>query len=287
VVEIKNHFSRVTDIWYDDKINKMYSLSNDRRFITCDLKMNNVIEINRSVHNYTKLYPDIKNNRIFLATEGGIVELYSLKNYPPQKICKIRISDLGQITDLFYNMDNSYLYTCDKKGKVSILEIGQRGKEKISSEIIQFGYKISINAITYNSSRNEIITGDNMGNVIIWNIKNGEPIFSWVAHENMAIYRIFYNEKKNILITGSKDKSIKFWKMPEFWYEPQIEKYENEELAKINNELRAKKIKMQQIMQGYNIAEYESDNSENDDNLNGWNFNCDEDIDDNINAPPQ
>ena len=82
-----------------------------------------------------------------------------------------------------------------------------------------------------------------MGKIIIWNIKSGEPILSWIAHKNMAITRIQYNNYNNILITGSMDKSIKIWKIPEFWFDPQIEKYETVELTKINNELRKKKNK--------------------------------------------
>ena len=134
--------------------------------------------------------------------------------------------------------------------------------------------------------KHEIFTGDNLGKITIWNIKTGEPIFSWVAHENMPITRIYYNKLKNILITGGKDKSIKIWKSPEFWFDPQIEKYENEELNKINNELKKKRIQMEQIIQGNNDINYESDQSENEYSLNGWNYDSDDNIDyDNINAP--
>ena len=290
IIELKNHFSRVTDIWYDTNIGKMYTVSNDRRLVACDVNFNSkMIEINRSVHNYTKLYPDIKSNRLFAATDGGIIELYSLDKYPPEKRCRIRISGLGYISDFSYNFINSHLFTCDRSGKISIIEVGEIGKEKISSEISQFGFKNCLNAIEYNNNKHEIITGDINGKVIIWNIKTGEPIFSWVAHENMAITCIHYNQLKNILITGAKDKSIKIWKIPEFWFDPKIEKYENEELTKINNELRKKRIKMEQIIQGNNNINYESDHSENEEDLNGWNYDSDDNIDyDNINAqlPP-
>jgi hypothetical protein len=58
-------------------------------------------------------------------------------------------------------------------------------------------------------------------------------------------------------------------------------------LTKINNELRKKKIKMEQIMHG-NDVNYESEQSENEEDLNGWNYDGEEEnIDlDNINAPP-
>ena len=286
IIELKNHFSRITDIWYDVNRGKMFTVSNDRRFVACDVNINSkMIEINRSVHNYTKLCSDLKNNRLFAATNGGIIELYSLENYPPEKKCRIRISGLGYISDFFFNKSNSRLFTTDRNGKISIVEIGEIGKEKISSEISQFGFKNSLNVIEYDEIKHEIITGDISGKIIIWNIKTGEPIFSWVAHENLAITRIYFNKLKNILITGAKDKSIKIWKIPEFWFDPQIEKYETEELSKINNELKKKRIQMEQIIQGNNDINYESDHSDNEDDLNGWNYDSDDNIDyDNINA---
>ena len=286
IIELKNHFSRITDIWYDANRGKMFTISTDRRLVACDVNFNSqMIEINRSVHNYTKIYSDAQNNRLFAATDGGIIELYSLEKYPPVKKCRIRISGLGYIPDFYYNAFNLHLFTCDKNGKITVIEIGEKGKEKTSSQISQFGFKNSLSVIEYDSNKHQIITGDTMGKIIIWNIKSGEPILSWIAHKNMAITRIQYNKYNNILITGSMDKSIKIWKIPEFWFDPQIEKYETVELTKINNELRKKKIKMEQIIQG-NDVNYESDQSENEEDLNGWNYNSDENFEyDNINAP--
>jgi WD40 repeat protein len=142
--------------------------------------------------------------------------------------------------------------------------------------------------IEYDDIKHEIITGDSLGKIIIWNIKTGEPIFSWIAHQNMSITNLYFNRISNILITGSKDKSIKIWKIPEFWFDPQIEKYENEDLTKINNELRKKRIKMEQIIQGNKDINYESEHSENEEDLTGWNYDSDDNVDyDNINAPPE
>ena len=46
---------------------------------------------------------------------------------------------------------------------------------------------------------------------------------------------------------------------------------------------------MEKMIQGKNDINYESDNSENEYNLNGWNYDSNEDNndDDNINAPDQ
>ena len=150
------------------------------------------------------------------------------------------------------------------------------GKEKISLEISQFGFKNPFNSFKYNNTKKEIITADNLGKITIWNIKTGEPIFSWVAHEKMPINCLFYLENKRLLITGGRDKSVKFWKIPDFWFDEKLEKYEKEDLVKINNELKRKRLQMEKIIEGNNEVNYESDISENEEELNGWNYDSDE-----------
>ena len=284
-IELKNHFSRIVDIWYEPTRGKMYTISTDRRFVSCDININSkMLEINRSVHNYSKFCIDIEKNRIFTATEGGIIEIFSI-DPNPKKVGKIRVSGAGHITDLFYDKNNSRLLSCDKNGKISIFEIGDIGKEKISLEISQFGFKNSFCSIQYDNNKKEIITGDNTGKITIWNIKTGEPIYSFVSHETMPLNRLVYLIDKKLIISGGVDKSIKIWKIPQFWFDEKIEKYEKEELVKINNELRKKRIQMEKIIEGNNEVNYESDISENEEELNGWNYDGDDIIDyDNINA---
>ena len=284
-IELKNHFSRIVDIWHEPTRGKMYTISTDRRFVSCDININSkMLEINRSVHNYSKFCIDLEKNRIFTATEGGIIEIFSL-DPNPKKVGKIRVSGAGHITDLFYDKNNSRLLSCDKNGKISIFEIGDIGKEKISLEISQFGFKNSFCSIQYDNNKKEIITGDNTGKITIWNIKTGEPIYSFVSHEIMPLNCLVYLIDKKLIISGGVDKSIKIWKIPKFWFDEKIEKYEKEELVKINNELRKKRIQMEKIIEGNNEVNYESDISENEEELNGWNYDGDDIIDyDNINA---
>ena len=284
-IELKNHFSRIVDIWHEPTRGKIYTISTDRRFVSCDININSkMLEINRSVHNYSKFCIDIEKNRIFTATEGGIIEIFSI-DPNPKKVGKIRVSGAGHITDLFYDKNNSRLLSCDKNGKISIFEIGDIGKEKISLEISQFGFKNSFCSIQYDNNKKEIITGDNTGKITIWNIKTGEPIYSFVSHEIMPLNCLVYLIDKKLIISGGVDKSIKIWKIPKFWFDEKIEKYEKEELVKINNELRKKRIQMEKIIEGNNEVNYESDISENEEELNGWNYDGDDIIDyDNINA---
>ena len=47
----------------------------------------------------------------------------------------------------------------------------EKAEEKISLEISQFGFKNAFNSIKYDNSKKEIITGDILGKITIWNIK--------------------------------------------------------------------------------------------------------------------
>jgi hypothetical protein len=41
---------------------------------------------------------------------------------------------------------------------------------------------------------------------------------------------MYYDEDTRLLITGGKDRSIKFWKLPERWTSEEVEKFEETEI---------------------------------------------------------
>ena len=105
-------------------------------------------------------------------------------------------------------------------------------------------------AIIYDEIKKELITGNENSKIVIWRIKTGQPIFSWTAHDNgSAVTKLFYNKNNRILISGGKNKSIKFWKLPDNWINSDALKFENEELKKINNEIARRRIKDQQELE--------------------------------------
>ena len=83
-----------------------------------------------------------------------------------------------------------------------------------------------------------------------------------------------YDQKNRILISGSKDKNIKFWKLPDNWMNTDVLRFENEELKKINNEIARRRIKAQQEIEDGIENDFDSDLSQEDD-LNGWNYRKD------------
>jgi hypothetical protein len=281
VIELKNHLSTVNGIWFDPLEKKVYSVSSDKRFVASEIRYNSQItEINKSSFEYTCLKPDLKYDRIFTASEGGIIDIYSIKRFPPNKICSTAITGLGTIKDIYINVNQFYVFSCDFKGKITVLDFGSINKannsgSNLCSEISQFGGKNPLRNIVYDENKKELITGDETGKIVVWSVKTGQPIFSWNAHENgNAVTKLFYDQNSRLLISGGKDKNIKFWKLPDNWVNSDVLRFENEELKKINNEIARRRIKAQQEIEDGIENDFDSDLSQEDD-LNGWNYRKD------------
>ena len=273
LVELRNHLSAVTGMWYDSYDKKLYSVSTDKRFVSSEIYSNKKLtEINKSQTEYTRLKPDFKNYLLITATEGGVIDIYSYRKFPPNKISSTSILSLGNIRDFYINNIHNYIYTCDTKGKISILDFGSNTKSCL--QISQFKGKNSLRNIIYDENKKNLITGDEIGNITIWCMKTGQPIFSWVAHSNSAITKLYYDSVDRILVSGAKDKNLKFWKLPNEWINEDVVKFENEGLKNINNEIARRRIKAQKEFEEGIENDFDSDLSQEDD-LNGWNYRKD------------
>jgi WD40 repeat protein len=277
IAELKSHINSVNGMWYDSIQKKLYSVSTDKRFLVSDISSNSqLIEIAKSNFGYTCLKADIKYYRFFTANEGGVIDIFSFKNFPPTKISSTSITGNSHIRDIYININQLYIYACDVKGKISVIDFSSITNESnYCSEISQFGGKVCLRVIIYDENKKELITGDESGKLIAWSLKTGQPIFSWSGAEgNNAITKLLYDKDKKLLLTGSKDNMVKFWRLPENWISDDVMKFENEELKKINNEIARRRIKAQQEIEDGIENDFDSDLSQEDD-LNGWNYRKD------------
>jgi len=277
IIELKNHLNTVNGMWYDYAQKKLYSVSSDKRFLVSDINSNSQItEISKSNFGYTCLKADTKYNRFFTANEGGVIDIYFCKSFPPKKVSTTTITGNTHIRDIYININQLYIYACDVKGKISVIDFSSINNESnYCSEISQFGGKVCLRVIIYDENKKELITGDESGKLIAWSLKTGQPIFSWSGAEgNNAITKLLYDKDKKLLLTGSKDNMVKFWRLPENWISDDVMKFENEELKKINNEIARRRIKAQQEIEDGIENDFDSDLSQEDD-LNGWNYRKD------------
>ena len=276
ILELKNHLNTIYGMWYDFEQKKLYSVSSDKRFLVNDIGNSQILEIYKSNFGYTCLKTDNKYYRFFTANEGGVIDIYSFKNYPPNKISSTNITGASRIRDIYININQFYIYACDIKGKISVIDFSSINNESnYCSEISQFGGKVCLRVIIYDENKKELLTGDESGKLVAWSLKTGQPLFSWSGTEgNNAVTKLLYDKDIKLLLTGGKDNIVKFWKLPDNWINEDVMKFEKEELKKINNEIARRRSKAQQEIEDGIENDFDSDLSQEDD-LNGWNYRKD------------
>ena len=266
IAELYYHTDRVMGLALDPATMNLYSCSTDKTFFVTDLKntASNIL-INVGLSGFTNLEFDGENQRIFLTNENGELSIYSLYTFPPVLVRNLQTSSLSSIRAFHIDHKNNYIFTGNVGGKICIMNLSPKKKERLISEISNFGVgEMKIRVIRSNPNRLEIMTGDESGRVTIWNLKTGKPIYLWQAHES-AITQMWFNDAENILWTGGKDLRIKVWKLPEKWISEEADTYESQEVQNITA-----KLAMLKLEKSLNKEEGEEDSD--DDDLNGWCF---------------
>ena len=278
--ELKYHSSKVSGITLDSNTNNFYTCSDDGKF--CQGVVNLIYRNNYSpeiVHQtsagYSYMFFDKPNERIYLSTYNGHLEVYLTSTEIASFIVDVNTSNNNKysLNDLYpYNIKN-YLFSCSDFGNISVFDLGKPGQEKTTKELSYFDYynsKFKIKTVLYDSDTNQVISGDNSGRLIFWSLKYGKPIHvTKVSPSGKAIIRIRFiensEEPNKLLFVSCLDNSIYFVKLPLKWVENEdIEKYEQVEI-KARSDLDAM-MKIQDF-----LAKDEDYNSD-EDSLNGWDY---------------
>lgn len=261
IAEYNVHTDRVMGIGIDVKTNFLYSCSTDKTFWVSDLlRSKNSQMINSTEVGYTNLELDQENRRIFLTTEHGEIYVYSIVSYPPILVRNMQTSSLSSIRAFHIDKTNGYIFTGNVGGKICIMNLPPVNKEKLMSEISNFGVgEMKIRVCVTNPENRELMTGDESGRVVIWSLKIGKPIYLWHAHD-MAITQMQYEKDNRQLWTGGKDMRIKLWILPEKWVSEEVDLFDKEEKYNIADESIEKKEK----------KEGEEEDEEDEDDVTGW-----------------
>jgi len=264
-IEFKPHKDRVTGIMYDGDTGYIYSVSLDKKlYITEVGYLSNPSEILEGPCGFTGLYEDVENHRIFLTNEMGMIFVYLTQNFPPLLINNIQLSSEAPIRYLEMSLLKSYIFTASSDGQIIICDLNKPGKEKLIKEISNFGGSMSLTVVKYYREQNQLITGDENGRIIIWNLKIGKSIFSWNAHEGPITQIVFLPQIK-LIISSGKDKYFRTWRLPEKWQNDDVVKFEQTEIKNISDTMAM--LKLQKSLS--KPEEYNSD----EDSLNGWDYN--------------
>jgi WD40 repeat protein len=175
--ELKPHTNRVMGISFDSKSGYIYSCSSDKKFVVSEINyQESVTEVTTGSHGFTNLVSDKKNERLFLTNEVGVVFVYSVSTFPPTLLTSVQTSSKTSIRGLYIDYKKFYIFTATITGRISVLDLGQPGKERFIKEITGFGGNLKLRVLRYNSSANELISGDDSGKITIWSLRRGQPI---------------------------------------------------------------------------------------------------------------
>ena len=266
VCELCFHTNRVMGVAVDPNTLKIYTCSTDKTFYMTDLTKSVVenVLIDTSVSGYTNMELDVKNQRIFLTNETSELVVYTLKTTPPSLVRNLQTSSLSSIRAFHIDYKNNYIFTGNVGGKICIMNLPPQNKERLISEISNFGVgEQKIRVCTNEPNNLEFITGDENGRVTIWNLKTGKPIYLWEAHPKSAITQIWYQPEVHILWTGGKDLRIKIWQLPDKWLSKEVDTFEKNEVSNLTAKL------VEEKMEKINKKK-EGEEDSDDDDLNGW-----------------
>ena len=272
VVELNFHTDRVMGLALDPKRMLLYSCSTDKTFFVTNLKNNDFTHmlIYTGYSGFTNLIYDNDNNRVFMTNEGGEVFVYSTVTFPPNMLKLIKIKAASCIRAACLDNPNELFFTGTVNGMITILNLGKPGKERLISEMSNFSLgKMKIRVCVVNSKNNEIITGDQVGRVVVWSLKTEKPIYLWEAHPKSAITRMWLQAEENLLWTGGKDLKIIIWQLPDKWVSSEAIDFEENQVKDVTAKIAEKKIE-KKIEKKYRKNRYDMDSD--DDDLNGWNF---------------
>jgi len=260
---IKPHSARVMGLSYDPKPGYIYSCGSDKRFILSEINyLSNVTVVAESNAGYTNLQFDKANCRIFLTNEAGILSVFMTNTFPPSLVNVIQTHSTHCIRGLEIDYSKQYIFTGTNKGDISILDLGQPGKEKLIKEISYFGGNLEIRIIRFNADDREIYTGDQKGKITVWSLKSGQSIYAWQAHSE-AITQMKYFPKRRQLLSMAKDKKIIFWQLPDKWVSDSVQKFQDESVREINNRRATQRLKNKKDKK-------DDDDDSSDDSLDGW-----------------
>ena len=260
IINYKPHTNRVMGLAYDDQQRYIYSCSTDKKFMVTEFNcISNISEVIQSNFGYTALIHDKKNERLFLTNEGGALSVFLTKFFPPTLATVIQTHTTNCIRGLDIEYHKQYIFTGTNKGDISVLDLGQPGKEKLIKEISYFGGNLEIRILRYNPDNHEIYSGDQKGKITVWSLKTGQSIYAWQAHKG-AITQMRYDRKKKHLLSVGKDKKIIYWQIPDSWISESMKKFEEDSMREINANRAAARLQK---------AKNKDDDS-SDDSLDGW-----------------
>ena len=144
--DLRYHSSKITGIALNNMTNNFYTCGADGKF--CQGVINLIYRENYSpelIHQnsagYSYMHFDKKNERIYLSTYNGHLEVYLISTELATFVSEINTSNHKYcLNDLYPYAIKNYLFACSDLGNVSVFDLGKPGQEKTTKELSFFNY---------------------------------------------------------------------------------------------------------------------------------------------------
>ena len=258
LAELTFHSDKISGLYLNCNEMNLYSCSYDNTFFVTNLADNSFSK--SLIYNNSSAFTGldfVQKYDIFITSdEDGIISIYKYEKNHYIYFFNVQTTLLDKINVM--NIYENYVILGANNGKICVMDLSLI-KNKSIREIITFDIGLfKIICIWYNSKNDEIIIGDEIGRIIIWNNKIGNYIYSFEAHSQFKVNHLWI-DNNNVLWSCGDDKIIKKWKIPEKWFDKDLYLY----LNNINYNEKQKENKI------FDNGDNDSISSD-EDNLNNW-----------------
>ena len=211
------HSGRVTGITYLKFNNSSVSCGEDKKMIVMDCLTQGIMNaITVGSSGLTNMVVDAEANRIMLSNKQGQIFLYDLKQSPPLPLGVLQAEKKGVISHLIFDSQQQLMFAGFTEGYIACFEMKGSGKEQFSVQIATYNTNEVIRSLCWRGDRKELIASNKRGILRYINTVTGKQFLAFPAHER-SVKDIIYIELGQVLITCSKDKTLKFFRMPVLW----------------------------------------------------------------------
>ena len=255
--ELSFHNKKITGLYLNSDNEELYSCSTDCMFFVSDLKDKVFSKslIYNNISGFTGLKYIKKYNIFITCDEDGFISVFYFNNFHYSFLKNIQTTILDKINSMF--LLENYIFIGGNNGAIRVIDVSNIEKKEIKELKSSAVFESKINCLAYNLQKDEIIIGNEQGNIVIWNNKINNFIYSLKAHTPYEVKNLWL-DKNNILWSSGGDKKIKRWKIPDKWF--------NEDIYFYSKNFEEKKNKKDI----FDFGENNDNDSSDEDELNGW-----------------
>lgn len=161
------------------------------------------------------------DNQYLAGARGNSVSLWNIEDgrLTPAPLSPFE-EHVGPVSDIAFSSDGRYLASSSEDGTIRIRDLNQdlnpANNSKESQRNLFPVYGARITSIDFSPDGNFLVSGDERGNVQLWDWQNRREFADWQAHANSVINTVWFSQDSASIITMAEDGSAREWQLEDF-----------------------------------------------------------------------